>query len=366
MIDAFSPQDRDLLTLADHQTAARRRLPREVADHIDAPTGDGAAAARAQAAFDRILLRPRALRAMDEFDLSTVVLGRRVALPVLLGPSGSHGIAHPDAERATARAAAEAGTIMVLSSGSSLPTSQIVAATDGPLWYQAYLYRDPRQTERALRTAVDGGFAAICLTIDALATPPRVQDRRNRYAPPPSPNLPIDDVVPTGPLPSAAIRRRLDWSASWDAVKALRDRSPLPIVVKGVLHPDDARRAVDAGAAAIIVSDHGGRILDGAMSPIEALPDVADVVAGQVEVLLDGGIRRGTDVVKAISCGATATLIGRPVFWGLATGGRSGVVRVLRVLQEEIESAMVACGAARITDLGPDLLAGPRPGRSAR
>jgi isopentenyl diphosphate isomerase/L-lactate dehydrogenase-like FMN-dependent dehydrogenase len=273
-------------------------------------------------------------------------------MPILIAPTAAQGLAHADGEQATAAAAGRVGTLMVASTETSCSLEAIAAAATGPLWYQLYIYRDHLEfAERLVHRAEDAGYRAIVLTVDA----PRWgrMDRLLRAGDLDTQNLDAGNFageVVTPPVESAVL--------SWEILQWLRTVTPLPIIVKGLLRADDALIAIDHGVDGIIVSNHGGRVLDGIISSIEALPAVVEATAGRCEVYLDGGIRRGIDVLKALALGARAILVGRPVLWGLAVDGSNGVEAVLRLLHEELEVAMALCGCREISDISADLIAG--------
>jgi 4-hydroxymandelate oxidase len=287
-------------------------------------------------------------------DTSTQVLGRRWPTPLFLCPTAFHRMAHPDGELGTARAAAARGITMTLSTSSSTDLAE-VAAIGGPRWFQVYLLADPGARRAQVERAVAVGYEALVLTMDLPRIGRRERDIRVGFAVPddvhvPNPALaagvPIEEGISL-PFVDRLTWDDLDWIAGFG----------LPVIVKGILHPDDAHLAVEHGAAAIQVSNHGGRQLDGATASIDALPRVVDAVAGRVPVLLDGGVRRGSDVLVALALGAAAVGIGRPALWGLAVNGEAGVGAVLDLLTEEIELAMALAGVASVADARADLLA---------
>jgi len=298
--------------------------------------------------------------------LETTILGQRLAMPVAVAPTAFHRLAHPDGELASVRGAGDAGTLFVLSTLSNTAVEQVVAAATGPVWFQLYVYRDRGATEALVRRVEAAGCRALVLTVDAPLLGRRERDVANGFALPPE--LAIENLhglsAPASRLPGVAgdsglaayVADLLDPSLTFGAVEWLRSITKLPVVVKGIVRPDDAVRAIDHGAAGIVVSNHGGRQLDAAPATIEVLPRIADAVAGRAELLLDGGIRRGTDVVKALACGAKAVLVGRPVLWGLATGGREGVAAALAVLRRELDLALALCGCPDVASVTRDLI----------
>ena len=331
------------VTVDDYESIARERLPADVFDFYAGGAGDEWTLAENVRAFDRWRLRPRFLRGAGEPDPSTSILGTPVAFPVLVAPLAYQGLAHPDGEQATARAAATSGTIMVVSSTTIDFLEDVATSTDGPKWWQLYIFEDRSVTEDMLARVVASRYEAICLTIDLPVFGLRHRDTRNGFVP---------------PIGAPTSRLRYDPTLSWDDVVWIRERSPgLPLLVKGVLTAEDAKLAVNAGADAIVVSNHGGRQLDWSPAGITALPEVVDAVAGRVPVLMDGGVRRGTDVLKALALGAAAVLVGRPIVWGLAVDGEAGVAGALRILRAEFENAMTLTGCRTVAEITPALVA---------
>ena len=356
-----------LLSLHDLEPAARERLSAQAYAYYAGGAGDEITLRENAAAFAHLALRPRVMRDVSRCDLSATVLGERLDLPVLVAPMAFQRLAHPEGELATARAARGAGSLMVLSTLATAGLEEVHAAAPGPLWFQLYLYKDRGATRALVERAERAGCTAIVLTADTPFLGRRERDVRNGFTLPPG--LSFGNVVPGGPstLPAPVAEsglavffaRLLDAALSWRDVEWLRTVTRLPVVVKGVLRGDDARRAVEHGAAGVIVSNHGGRQLDTAVATIRALPEVADALAGTTggaELLMDGGVRRGTDVIKAIALGARAVLLGRPVLWGLAIDGEAGVARTLAMLRAEVELAMALCGCASLADVTGDLV----------
>jgi 4-hydroxymandelate oxidase len=305
-----------------------------------------------EAAFDRHRIVPRVLRGTGERDLRTTLLGTELSLPVVLGPTAFHRLAHPSGEAGTAEAAAAAGTVMVVSMAATQPIEQI-AESGAILWFQLYPQPDAEFQAHVLRRAERAGVRALVVTVDSPVFGRRERDRRNGFTDLP-PGLACENMRDaTGARRDIA----MDAELSWDTIDRLRDQTALPIVLKGVLHPADARLAVDHGVAALLVSNHGGRQLDGAIASVDALPAIAAAVEGRVPVLLDGGVRRGTDILVALALGAAAVAIGRPVVWGLAVGGPAGVREVLERLRSELDHVLALAGAKRPADLTPDVLA---------
>ncbi len=289
---------------------------------------------------------------VSEVSTETTVLGTHVELPLLVAPTAFHRLAHPEGELATARAAAAAGTVMCLSTLSSVSPAELAAAAPGaPQWFQLYCSRDRGFTKELVGAVGDAGFRALVVTVDVPVAGRRERDLRTEYALPddlPAPNLPV--VLARKDF-HAALSAIVDSTLTWRDLEWLRSISPLPLVVKGVLTAEDGLLAAEHGAAGIVVSNHGGRQLDGVPAALDVLPEVAEAVGERVEVLVDGGIRRGTDVLKALALGARAALAGRAVLWGLAAGGEEGVVQVLTLLRDEIASGLMLLGCARPDDV---------------
>jgi 4-hydroxymandelate oxidase len=311
------------------------------------------------AAWSRLQLLPRVLRDVSRVDTAAVVLGTAVAAPILVGPSGRHGLFHPEGEVATARGAAAAGTVLAVATAASRSLEDVAAAApEGDRWFQLYVTRDRVWTEELIERAEAAGYRAIVLTVDVM----RVGNRRGTQ------RLPVTDGPRWGNAQrrygAAAVYGGPDFAGGFDDsltfadIEWLRARTRLPIVVKGVLRADDAAACVEAGASAVVVSNHGGRQLDGAIATAYALPAVVEAVGGRGEVYVDGGIRRGTDVLRALALGARAVLVVRPVLHGLLMDGSAGVCAVVVHLQEQLRHAMTLAGVRSIAEIGPDLVAG--------
>jgi len=317
--------------LAAHEEQAARTLPTEVHAYFAGGSGSGVSAGEAAAAWGGLRLRPRVLRDVADVDTSTTLLGTPLAAPVAVAPTAQHALAHPAAEPATAAGTAAAGSLLVLSTRSSKPLEQVPA---GPWWFQSYLLRDRGLTRELARRAAAAGAAAVVLTGD---TPYVGRTSRAALAP-------------------RDLTLEQDPAASLDDIGWLAEASGLPVLVKGVLRGDDARACVGAGAAGLVVSNHGGRQLDRSVPTARALPEVVSAVDGAVPVLVDGGVRSGTDVLCALALGAAAVLVGRPVLWALTVDGAAGVQACLTALREDLSHVMALAGAASVDDIGPDLL----------
>jgi 4-hydroxymandelate oxidase len=348
------------LNLFDVEAEARALLPPEVYDYIAGGATDEVSLHRPRDVFEQIRLRPRVMVDVSTCDTETTVLGHRVPYPILVAPSGDHGIAHPAGEPETARGVAAAGTVMVASCGSTYSLEDIAdAAPDGARWFHLPLFRDRGVAKELIRRAEASGYTAFCLTVDHKVTALRERNTRNGWVSPPTANLQgLVDLETADWSDAGSTERRADQvfdrAATWSYVGEIIGETNFPVAVKGVLRGDDALCAVNEGAAAVIVSDHGARQLDTTVAPIEVLPEVADAVGQRAEVYLDGGIRRGTDVLKALALGARAVLLGRPIMYGLAVGGADGVRAVLAMLQNEFSVAMTMCGLRSVETITRD------------
>jgi 4-hydroxymandelate oxidase len=340
------------INLFEFEAFAKERLPKEEYDYIAGGATDEISVERNRRAFESWALRPRVLRDVSALDLSTTVLGTRVTLPVLLAPCGGHKRAHPEGEVATYRAAAACGTILAVSANSNTPFEELAKVATGHLWLQLYPFRDREMTKDWLRLAKEAGYEAACITLDAQWPPKRERNIRNNYRRSGGVNRSRAD---SGEAPRAGRIRRegasADPAATWKDLEWIKTHSDLPVVAKGIMTGEDVELCAEAGADAVIVSNHGGRHLDNTLATIEVLSEAVAAAKGRVEILLDGGIRRGADVVKALALGARAVFIGRPLFWGLAMGGEHGVVRVLEILREEIEITMAKCGRPTVASI---------------
>jgi 4-hydroxymandelate oxidase len=337
------------INLFDFEVMAKDRLPKEEYDYIAGGATDEISVDRNRRAYESWALRPRVLRNVSTLDLSTTVLGTKVSLPVLIAPCGGHKKAHPDGELATYRAAAACGTILAVSANSSTPFEELAKAASGHLWVQLYPFRDREMTKDWLARAKEAAYEAICVTLDSQWPPKRERNIRNNYRRVRGVNYPKAST--DAPRPAGRAGEGSDPAATWKDLEWIKSATDLPVVAKGIMTGEDAELCAEVGADAIIVSNHGGRHLDNTLATIEVLSEAVAAVKGKMEVLLDGGIRRGADVVKAIALGARAVFIGRPLFWGLAVGGEQGVTRVLNILREEIEITMAKCGRPNIASI---------------
>ena len=352
------------INLSEYEARARQRMDPIAFDYYASGANDEITLGENERAYARLRLRYRVLRGVDSRDLETRLFGHPLDFPVILAPTAFHRLAHPDGELASARAAERLGTLMTLSTLSTTAVEEVVGATRAPVWFQLYVYKDRELTAALVRRAEAAGCQALVLTVDAPPLGRRERDIRNRFYLPPG--LEVRNLLPAGleTLPqvpagsglAAYTDALLDPGLRWQDLDWLAQQTRLPLLVKGIVHPEDARLAVEHGARGLWVSNHGGRQLDTAIPTIEALPDIAEAVGGRAELILDGGIRRGTDVIKALARGARAVAVGRPLLWGLATNGEDGVVHALSLLRDEIDLALALCGARRVEDLEPDLV----------
>lgn len=357
----------DVFTSADHERHARTQLSPQAWAYFSGGAGDEHTLTANQQAWADIALVPRVLRPLAGGHTRLELLGRTLAHPIFLAPIAHQQLAHPDGEIATAYAAAALGAGMVLSMQSSCSLEDVAAVTQGdalagPLWMQLYLQHDRGWVRELIVRAEAAGYEALVLTVDAPTSGVRDRERRAGFHLPDG--MLCANLTGMSPLPpvnaaqggSALFDHLLQHAPTWDDVAWLQAQTRLPVLLKGVLHPADARQAVGLGVAGLIVSNHGGRTLDTALDTANALPRIAEAVSGALPVLVDGGIRRGTDVLKALALGASAVLVGRPAIWGLAHAGAAGVAHVLRVLRDELEVGMALSGAATLADIDRDCL----------
>ena len=385
----YTPALQRAHSVSDIRLMARRRTPIMAFDFVDGGAEDELTMRANLDAFQRTTFAPRALVEIAERDLSTTVLGTPVSLPVILGPAGTPALQHPDGERAAARAAADAGTVLTLSTAGSYPVDEIARNAVGPLWFQLNPCRDPGLTAHLLDRAREAGCRALLVTVDCAVGGPRQRDLRNGWTAAPrlthsnvrdgllhpdrllrwawrfrqGPGARLANIASYGGERSTGwITAMFDEHQSWTGLERIRERWGGPLAIKGIMTAADARRAEAIGVQAIVVSNHGGRQLDGLPGTLEVLPRIAEALAGSdVEVLIDGGIRRGGDVVKALALGARACLIARPWLWGLAAAGEQGVARVLEILRTELDRTLALLGVRRLDELDTTFIhAGPQ------
>jgi isopentenyl diphosphate isomerase/L-lactate dehydrogenase-like FMN-dependent dehydrogenase len=337
------------LNVSEYEVLARERMDPVYWDFYAGGSDEEVTLRANQADFARIHLRPRMLVDVTRCDTSTSVLGLPVPMPILVAPTSMHCLAHPEGECATAQGAGAAGTLMIASTDATRPLEEIAQAASGPLWFQLYIYGSQEVARGLVRRAEAAGYQAIVLTVDLPAMGNRERSKRHGVPMPPPPLVEANFVG----IASESLKI---VPMTWETVTWLRSLTSLPILLKGILTADDARLAVEHGAFGIIVSNHGGRQLDGVVTSIEALPEIVEAVAGHCEVYLDGGIRRGTDILKALALGARAVLVGRPVLWGLAASGAHGVQQILEILHIELERAMKLAGCPTIASINRSLV----------
>jgi 4-hydroxymandelate oxidase len=333
-------------SVEEFEPLARERTTRSVADYVAGAAGSGATARLNREAFWRHVLRPRALVDVSSVDLSTTVFGRGIALPVILGPSGYQALSHPHGELATARAGERLGTMIGLSTSSNFSIEDVGAIARDP-WFQLYWFSDQGVTQDIVERAAATGFQAVALTVDAPTDLWREGEMRD----------PVD--IPDGILSVNLPDRELTRAShvTWMDLAWLRSISGMKILLKGVLTAEDAVLAAEHGVDGLIVSNHGGRALDWSIQSLDALPPIVDAVGDRLEIYMDGGVRRGSDVMKALALGARAVLLGRPVQWALATGGEDAVIRIVDLIRGELTTAMALCGATSVAEISRSMIA---------
>jgi 4-hydroxymandelate oxidase len=353
------------IKLHDYEQLARERLPQMVFDYYYGGAEDELTLRENRLGWQQLRFRPRVLVDVGARDLTTTVLGQTISLPVLTAPCAFNALAHPDGELAVARATAAVGTIQVVSTAGTYSLEEVAAAApNGARCFQLYCYRDREVTRSLVERAAKAGYRALCLTVDAPLVGRRDRDTRNRFGLPPGmtwknlerAGLDRMEAREEGSALVQYISEIWDPCLTWEAIEWLRAVSPLPLVIKGILTADDARLALDHGAAAIVVSNHGGRQLDGTIATSAALTEIVDAVGARTEILVDGGIRRGSDVLKALALGARAVLVGRPYLWALAVGGQSGVEHVFDLLRDELDLDMALAGRPTIASIDRTLV----------
>jgi isopentenyl diphosphate isomerase/L-lactate dehydrogenase-like FMN-dependent dehydrogenase len=337
------------INVFDYEILAEERMNPIYWDYFAGGSDDEVTVRTNQSAFGRLHLRPRVLIDASRCDTRTSVLGTPVSMPVLVAPSAFHAMAHPEGECATVQGAGAAGTLMIAATDSSRSLEEIAQAASAPLWFQLYLYPTREIAGGLVRRAEEAGYRAIVLTVDMPTLGNRERDRRNRMTipPPPLTRANFAGITADGHA----------WRpVTWDDVDWLHTVTSLPIILKGILSSEDALLALEHGVSAIVVSNHGGRQLDSCVTSVEVLPEIVEAVAGRCEVYADGGIRRGTDILKMLALGARAVLVARPVLWGLAVDGARGVHNVLDILRTELERAMALTGCPALSSINRSLL----------
>lgn len=367
---ALSKIPQGVVTLDDHERHAQSVLDESAWAYVSGGAGDEQSLRANRQAWSGLSLHPRVLRPLSGGHTRTELLGRTLAHPLLLAPVAYQRLAHPDGELATAHAAAAQSAGMVLSTQASVALERVAQAMladagRGPLWFQLYLHHDRAFTRELVQRVEQAGYEALVLTVDAPTSGARDRERRAGFRLPAGVHavnlagMPSAQGAPLSAGQSALFDGLLAHAPTWRDVEWLQSITRLPVLLKGVLHEDDARQAVSSGVRGLIVSNHGGRTLDTVPATAVVLPRIVDAVGAQVPVLVDGGIRRGTDVLKAIALGARAVLIGRPQIHGLATAGAVGVAHVIRLLRDEFEIAMALTGCATVADIHPGVLFRP-------
>jgi 4-hydroxymandelate oxidase len=352
------------LNVWDYERIAEQMLDEASFGYFAGGAGDEHAVRGNIEAFNRWRLRPRVLVDVGDVRAITTVLGTELSMPIIAAPVAYQRMAHPDGEVAVARAAAAAGTIMCLSSfTTSTPADVAEAASDAPQWFQLYWHPDRGVTKQMLDQARESGFSAVVLTVDLPVLGPRERDLRTGFELHPDYRMEVYAAAlgDLGVLTPTMAAGHVDPSITWRDLEWLHENAGLPVIAKGILTAEDAVLAADHGCDAVVVSNHGGRQLDRAVASLDALPEVAEAVGDRVEILMDGGIRRGTDVAIALALGARAVLVGRPVIWGLAARGADGVQHVLELLRDELLLALALLGCASPDDVGRAHVA-PAPG----
>jgi len=351
------------VNINDFENLAKEKLTQMAYDYYSSGANDEITLRENCEAYKRIFLKYRVLVDVSKRDLSTEVLGQKIPMPVIIAPTAFHKLAHIEGEVAVAKAAGAAGTIMILSTLSNSDVEDVVKASSSPVWFQLYVYKEREVTRELIKRAEAAGCKAIVLTVDAPVLGTRERDVRNKF------NLPegiyVKNLIPAKRenIPatndsglSDYVQKFLDPSLSWKDIQWLKSVTNLPLIIKGISCKEDALLSVESGADGIVVSNHGGRQLDTCRATIDVLPEIAEAVNDKIEILIDGGIRRGTDVLKAIALGAKAVLIGRPVIWGLAAGGEKGVSQVLEILHKEFDVAMALCGCNSVKSISKELI----------
>ncbi len=352
------------VNLLELEKRAREKMSQMAYDYYAGGAEDEITLRENRAAFGRIALRPRMLVDISRIDTSTTILGQQVPSPILVAPTAMHRLGHPEGEVATARGAGAAGALMAVSTLATSTLEEVAAAARGPLWFQLYVYKDRGVTRALVERARAAGYKALCVTVDAPHSGRRERDDYNHFVLPPELHfanfehpgmrtmLPQSGRSGLGPF----VASLMDLTLTWKDITWFREMAGMPVLVKGVLTAEDARLAVEHGAEGIVVSNHGGRQLDTAIATIEALPEVVEAVGGRAEVYLDGGVRRGTDVLKALALGARGVLLGRPVLWGLTLAGAEGVERALMMLRHELEEVMLLAGCPTLASINRSLV----------
>lgn len=346
----------DAVSVSDLEAIAHTRMEHMAWEYISGAAADEITLHWNREAYDRIRLNPRVLHDVSALDTRVKVLGLDLPFPVMLAPTSLHKLAHPDGELATVKGAGAAGTGMVLSTMSSVSLEEVAKAASGPLWFQLYVQKDRGFTEQLVKRAEAAGYKALVVTVDTPVSGARNRQDRAKFHLPPGVDMPNLREM-KAPINSSKTTERdvfagiLPERLTWKDIAWLQSLTHLPVILKGILNPDDADIACRSGVAGILVSNHGARNLDTVPATIDALPRITDKVAGRITVIVDGGIRRGTDVLKALAFGATVVMVGRPIFYGLSSGGSAGVAKALNILRSEFQMAMALTGRVRISEI---------------
>ena len=351
----------DAVSLSDFEGVAEKRMTHNAWEYINSGAADQITLRWNREAFDKLRLNPRVLRDVSQVDTRVKVLGHALDFPILLAPTALHKLAHPEGEIATVKGAGAAGALMALSTMSSTVLEDVAKAATGPLWFQLYVQKDRGFTAELVERAERAGYKALVVTVDTPVEGARNRQERAKFHLPPG--VVLENLMGL----KVAFGAKLDTEGkvfenilpnrlTWKDIEWLQSVSKVPVLLKGVLNAADADIAARSGVAGILVSNHGARNLDTVPATIEALPRVTDKVAGRIAVLMDGGVRRGTDVLKALALGANAVLVGRPIFYGLSTGGADGVTKMLNILRKEFEMAMALCGIDRVEKIDRGVL----------
>ena len=343
------PEPSAVLSLPEFEDHAQRCMSPMAYAYVASGAADEITLRWNREAYDDITLRPRMLRDVADVDTSVTLFGRQLAFPILLAPTAYHRVIHPDGEIETAKGAGAAGATWVVSTATTTPIEDIARAATAPLWFQLYVQPDKAITKDLVQRAESVGCQALCLTVDTPVQGVRNRQTRTRFALPPGVTVPYMTQIDADGR--ALMDNRRGMVTTWKDVEWLQSFAKVPVLLKGILDAEDAELGVSTGASGIIVSNHGARNLDTAPATIDVLPEIVERVQGRIPVLVDGGIRRGTDVVKAVALGATAVLIGRPYCYGLAVGGAAGVQRVVEILKTELEMAMQLMGRRTLKEL---------------
>lgn len=375
---------RNAVNIDDLRRMAKRRLPEMVFDALDGGADDEISLRANRRAYEQILFRPRPLVDVSKRDCSTTVFGERISMPIMLSPTGSARLVSPQAELTLARVAGQTGISYTHSTVASFSPEDVAGAASGPLWFQLYLPPDRDVATRLIERVQDAGYRALVLTIDTPVRGNRERDAHNRFALPykVTPHLVAEGLSrpvwstrflrhnvrlrrsrPTSRKPARLSLRQVEsalisarWPATWEDLSFVRGLWRGPLLVKGIMRPDECGELISRGVDGIVVSNHGGRQLDSVPATIEVLHSIVEAVRGQAEVYVDGGVRRGSDVVKALALGARACFIGRPYLYGLAAGGEAGLIRALEILRLEVDRSMALLGCPTIADIGSDLV----------